>query len=94
MPTKENIELLRRYAELRGELNKFVYLRANEHGDRYIEYAFIPGAPHDNTCLSWYNKMQVHALLRNGHNIKDWKVIAKWIGINKISNISKSNPIN
>ena len=74
MPTKENIELLRRYAELRDELNKFVYLRANEHGDRYIEYAFIPGAPHDNTCLSWFNKIQVHAILRNGHNIKDWKV--------------------
>jgi len=69
---KEEIKLIELYARLTNTLDRFVYLREDEKG-RYIEYAFIDGAPHDNRCLSWYDKLQPKALKRNDHNIDDWK---------------------
>ena len=49
-------ELLRRAAEISKnmqDLSKYVFLREDEQG-KYIEYAFIEGAPHHNRCLSKY----------------------------------------
>jgi len=48
---QENITLLKAWATATDNLDRFVYLREDENG-RYIEYAFIEGAPHDNRCLS------------------------------------------
>ena len=68
---QENITLLKAWATATDNLEIFVYLREDENG-RYIEYAFIEGAPHDNRCLSWYDKLQPNALRRNGHDISKW----------------------
>ena len=63
--TQEDIEKIRFAAQLNGELDKYVYLREDSEG-KYIEYAFIEGAPHDNRCLSWYDSYQEEAYIRNG----------------------------
>ena len=62
--TKKEIEKIRFSAQLNGELDKYVYLREDADG-KYIEYAFIEGAPHDNRCLSWYDSYQEEAYIRN-----------------------------
>ena len=62
--TQEDIEKIRFAAQLHGELDKYVYLREDSEG-KYIEYAFIEGAPHDNRCLSWYDSYQEEAYIRN-----------------------------
>lgn len=53
--TQEEIKTLKLYAALTGTMGDYVVLKEDEQG-RYIEYAFIEGAPHDNRCLSRYNK--------------------------------------
>jgi hypothetical protein len=70
---QENITLLKAWATATNNLEKFVYLREDENG-RYIEYAFKEGTPHDNRCLSWYDKLQPNALVRNGHQVDTWKI--------------------
>ena len=70
---QENITLLKAWATATNNLERFVYLREDENG-RYIEYAFIEGAPHDSRCLSWYDKLQPNALRRNGHDINKWSL--------------------
>lgn len=65
----EDLEKLKVHATLTNTLDKYVYLREDEKG-KYIEYAFIEGAPHDNRCLSWYDSYQEKAYIRNGW-IKD-----------------------
>lgn len=62
--TQEELEKIKFAAELNGELDKYVYLREDAEG-KYIEYAFIEGAPHDNRCLSWYDSYQEEAYIRN-----------------------------
>lgn len=62
--TQEELEKIRFAAELNGDLDKYVYLREDAEG-KYIEYAFIEGAPHDNRCLSWYDSYQEEAYIRN-----------------------------
>ena len=62
--TQEELEKIRFAAELNGELDEYVYLREDAEG-KYIEYAFIEGAPHDNRCLSWYDSYQEEAYIRN-----------------------------
>ena len=57
----------------KGRLHNYVILKEDENG-RYCEYAFAPGAPDENRCLSWYNKLQPKALARNGHDIDLWKL--------------------
>jgi len=66
-PTTKEFEILKLNATLNNDLDKYVYLREDEHG-RYIEYAFKEGAPHDNRCLSWYDAPHPKAWDRN---IKD-----------------------
>lgn len=70
--TKEDILKLRAWAELYDVLDEFVILKEDENC-RYIEYIFKEGRPHDNRCLSWYDKIQPDALIRNGHDIKKWE---------------------
>lgn len=53
--TEQEIKTLKLYATLTDTLDKYVILKEDEQG-RYIEYAFVEGAPHDNRCLSWYVK--------------------------------------
>ena len=55
MISKENYIKLKALATVWNKLDKYVWLREDDKG-RYIEYAFIKGAPHDNRCLSWYDK--------------------------------------
>jgi len=62
--TQEELEKIKFAAELNSELDKYVYLREDAEG-KYIEYAFIEGAPHDNRCLSWYDSYQEEAYIRN-----------------------------
>lgn len=69
--TPEELQKLKLYAELTDTLDKYVILKEDEQG-RYIEYAFREGAPHDNRCLSWYNKLQPKALKRNDHDLNKW----------------------
>lgn len=69
--TQDEYMKLRAYAIATGKVDKFVVLKEDENG-RYIEYAFQEGAPHDNRCLSWYDKLQPEALKRNGHDIDEW----------------------
>lgn len=71
--TNEEIQQLRAYAVATGREDKFVLLKEDADG-RYIEYAFKEGAPHDNRCLSWYDKMQPNALRRNHHDQESWKI--------------------
>lgn len=61
----EDIEKLKVYVTLTNTLDKYVYLREDKKG-KYIEYAFMEGAPHDNRCLSWYDSYQEKAYIRNG----------------------------
>ena len=72
-PTAEQLETLRIAATYLDRLDKYVYLREDEKG-RYVEYAFIDGAPENNRCLSWYDKLQPNALKRNGFNVEEWEV--------------------
>lgn len=62
--TQEELKKIKFAAELNGELDEYVYLREDAEG-KYIEYAFIEGAPHDNRCLSWYDSYQEEAYIRN-----------------------------
>lgn len=77
---KKDTELVRLYAELTDTVDRFVYLREDWRGERYIEYAFRDGAPHDNRCLSWYDKLQPNALKRNKHDIDSWSKKLKKVG--------------
>lgn len=70
IPTKEELEKLKLAAILEDGLDKYVYLREDEKG-RYIEYAFQEGCPHNNRCLSWYDKPHPKAWLRNGDKEED-----------------------
>ena len=72
MVTNEQLKMLERYAQLTGTRQNYVWLREDAQGNRYIEYAFMKGQPHDNTCLSWYDKLQPKALERNGHDQSKW----------------------
>lgn len=69
IPTDEELKKIRIAAILNNTLDDYVYLKEDEKG-KYIEYAFIEGAPHDNRCLSWYDSYQENAYIRNGW-IKD-----------------------
>lgn len=62
---------MKAYATAIGRLDEFVILKEDENG-RYVEYAFKEGAPHDNRCLSWYDKLQPNALKRNDHDVEWW----------------------
>lgn len=64
IPTPEDLEKLKTAAIFENRLEDYVYLREDSQG-RYIEYAFKEGAPHDNRCLSWYDKPQPNAYKRN-----------------------------
>lgn len=68
---KSDLTLLKHLAEVTNTEEKFVILKEDETG-RYIEYAFKEGCPSNNRCLSWYNKIQPNALLRNGHTVEEW----------------------
>ena len=82
----EDLKKLKVYATLTNTLDKYVYLREDEKG-KYIEYAFIEGAPHDNRCLSWYDSYQENAYIRNGWikdiNNKEDKEYLKFIKKNR-----------
>ena len=67
IPTKEELKKIKLAATLSDELDQYVYLREDEKG-RYIEYAFIDGAPHDNRCLSWYDKPHPKTLSSEPYN--------------------------
>ena len=69
----EDFELLEAYVHFYHLEDKYVILKEDENG-RYIEYAFTDGAPHDNRCLSWYDKLQPTALERNNHKQDEWKI--------------------
>ena len=69
---EQDIKKLKAYAITTNNTDRFVILKEDEQG-RYIEYAFQPCAPHDNRCLSWYDKLQPNALIRNNHDIETWK---------------------
>ena len=71
--SQENIEKLRAYAIVTNQTDNYVVLKEDEKG-RYIEYAFKEGCPHDNRCLSWYDKLQPNALVRNGHDVSKWEI--------------------
>ena len=71
--TQEEIELIKDVLTIKNELDKYVILREDENGKRYIEYAFQEGAPINNDCLSWYDKFQPKALKRNKHDFDKWK---------------------
>lgn len=64
----KNIEKLKMIATLSDTLDNYVYLREDADG-RYIEYAFMEGAPINNRCLSWYDKPHPIALKRQGRDI-------------------------
>lgn len=68
---KERFELIKKILEIQGNLDKYVILCEDNNG-RYIKYAFQDGEPHDNRCLSWYDKIQPNALKRNGHDVEQW----------------------
>ena len=76
---KKDYERLKAYATVSGMLEDYVVLKEDEQG-RYIEYAFKEGAPHDNRCLSWYDKLQPEALKRNGHDVDEWAKRLKKVG--------------
>ena len=61
-PTKEELNILRLYARLSHQEDKYVWLRQDEKGT-YIEYAFKEGVPHDNRCLSWYFSLLIFSPL-------------------------------
>ena len=71
--SQENIEILRAYAVATDTTDRYVILKEDGR-ERYITYAFKEGYPHDNRCLSWYDKLQPNALVRNGHSAANWKL--------------------
>lgn len=70
--TQKRLELLKKILTIKGQLDRYVILCEDEQG-RYLKYAFKEGVPHDNRCLSWYDKLQPNALKRNGHDVEEWK---------------------
>lgn len=48
-------ELFEKYVHFYHLEENYVYLKEDNNG-RYIEYVYKEGAPHDNRCLSWYEK--------------------------------------
>ena len=60
----KELDLIKKILSVKGDIDKYVILCEDEQG-RYIKYAFIDGEPHDNRCLSWYDKLQPNALKRN-----------------------------
>jgi len=50
--------LLKEIVNFKGLGENFVYLRKDENGKLYLEYAFIEGYPENNDCLSQYVKGQ------------------------------------
>ena len=70
---EKRFNTLKKIFEVTNQLDKYVILCEDEQG-RYIRYAFQDGEPHDNRCLSWYDKLQPNALERNGHTVDTWKV--------------------
>lgn len=73
LETEPKLKLFVEILKHKGRLHNYVILKEDENG-RYCEYAFAPGAPDENRCLSWYNKLQPKALTRNGHDIDLWKL--------------------
>ena len=71
--TDKELDLIKKILSVKGDIDKYVILCEDEQG-RYIKYAFIDGEPHDNRCLSWYDKLQPNALKRNGHKVNEWKL--------------------
>ena len=55
--TDKELDLIKKILSVKGDIDKYVILCEDEQG-RYIKYAFIDGEPHDNRCLSWYDKLQ------------------------------------
>ena len=76
---KKTFELLKKIFTITDDLDKYVILCEDEQG-RYIKYAFKDGEPHDNRCLSWYDKLQPEALKRNGHDVDEWKKTLHKVG--------------
>ena len=68
---EKRFNTLKKIFEVTSQLDKYVILCEDEQG-RYIRYAFQDGEPHDNRCLSWYDKLQPNALVRNEHNVGEW----------------------
>jgi hypothetical protein len=73
LETEPKLKLFVEILKHKNRIHKYVILKEDERG-RYCEYAFAPGAPEDNRCLSWYNKLQPVALERNGHDVSEWKI--------------------
>lgn len=69
----KKFELFLNLLKLKNKLDRYVILKEDEQG-RCCEYAFMPGAPETNRCLSWYNKLQPIALERNGHKVEEWNI--------------------
>lgn len=69
----KKFELFLNLLKIKNKLHQYVILKEDEQG-RYCEYAFTEGAPENNRCLSWYNKLQPIALERNGHKVEDWNI--------------------
>lgn len=82
----KELDLIKKILSVKGDIDKYVILCEDEQG-RYIKYAFIEGEPHDNRCLSWYDKLQPNALKRNGHNKFAWRLheIGKVYRLNSFS---------
>lgn len=72
-----NEKLLIKLLEKTKRLEDYVILKKDDKGF-YIEYAFKPGAPHDNRCLSWYDSYQEKAYERNGwfNNVSEETIAA------------------
>ena len=81
----KNIELFKKILKQKNATKNYVVLKEDEQG-RYIEYAFCEGAPHDNRCLSWYDKIQPNAIRRNHHDEESWKTF-----LNPINEIYELN---
>ena len=90
IPTKEDLEKLELSATLYRELDKYVYLREDENG-RYIEYAFIDGAPHDNRCLSWYDKPHPKTLMGKPYNYTKEMVEKHTARLSKVGELYELN---
>ena len=69
----KKFELFLNLLKIKNKLHQYVILKEDEQG-RYCDYAFTEGAPENNRCLSWYNKLQPIALERNGHKVEDWHI--------------------
>ena len=66
VPTELELKTIEKFAKSKGLEENFVWLKEDAEG-RYIEYAFKEGVPHDNRCLSWYDKPHPNAWKRNGY---------------------------